>query len=65
MYQGGRVFCCVDQSGGQNCEAVRAGAHPPNETVKLGAILDAQQTILTLLGKISAKVDNLESKLSK
>jgi hypothetical protein len=61
----GEVFCCVDQAGGQNCEAVRAGVHPPNETVKLGAILDAQQTTLTLLGQMSARLDKLESKLAK
>jgi hypothetical protein len=59
----GEIFCCVDKNGGQDCEAVRAGGRPPNETVKLGAILDAQQTILTLLGRISTKVDNLESRL--
>lgn len=59
----GEIFCCVDDAKGQNCEAVRAGGRPPNENVKLGAILDAQETILTVLGRISDKVDKLESKL--
>jgi hypothetical protein len=59
----GEIFCCVDDAKGQNCEAVRAGGRPPNENVKLGAILDAQETILTVLGQISDKVDKLESKL--
>jgi hypothetical protein len=59
----GEIFCCVDDAKGQNYEAVRTGGRPPNEAVKLGAILDAQQTILTVLGRISAKVDNLEKRL--
>lgn len=58
----GEVFCCVDDSRGQNCEAVMVVGRPPNVDVKLGAILDAQQTILTLLGRICAKVDCRESK---
>jgi len=59
----GEVFCCVDNDRGQDCEAVKAGGRPPNETVKLGAILDAQQTTLTLLGRMSAKIDKIESEL--
>ena len=63
----GEVFCCVDVGGGQNCEAVRAdgGGREHIQAAQLAAILDAQQTILTLLGRLSAKVDNLESKLGK
>jgi hypothetical protein len=58
----GEVFCCVDNDQGQNCEAVRAGRQPI-DAVKLGAILDAQQSILTILGRMSTKVDNLESQV--
>ena len=61
----GEIFCCVDDAKGQDCVAVRAGGRPPNETVKLGAILDAQQTILTVLGQISEKIDKLESKVGE
>jgi hypothetical protein len=61
----GEVFCCVDNARGQDCEAVKVGGRPPNETVKLGAILDAQQTTLTLLGQISTKIDKLESELEE
>jgi hypothetical protein len=61
----GEIFCCVDNDKGQDCEAVRAGGHRPSEAVKLGAILDAQQTILTTLGRISIKIDNLERKLGE
>jgi hypothetical protein len=52
-----------DDKGNQNCQGLRVGGRPPSEAVKLGAILDAQQTILTILGQISNKVDNLELKL--
>jgi hypothetical protein len=59
----GDVYCCVNNNhGGQDCEPARVGTRPPNENVKLGAILDAQQTILTLLGRICAKVDCSETK---
>jgi len=60
----GDVMCCVNNdNGAQNCEAVKAsGPRRPLETVQLGAILDAQQTILTLLGRICAKVDCSPSK---
>ena len=60
----GDVMCCVNNdNGAQNCEAVKAsGPRRPIETVQLGAILDAQQTILTLLGRICAKVDCSPSK---
>jgi hypothetical protein len=55
----GEVLCCVNNNNGaQNCEAVKvSGPRRPLEAVQLGAILDAQQTILTLLGRICAKVD--------
>jgi len=61
----GEILCCVNNNNGaQNCEAVKvSGPRRPLEAVQLGAILDAQQTILTLLGRISTKVDNLESRL--
>jgi hypothetical protein len=60
----GDVMCCVNNdNGAQNCEAVKAsGPRRPIEAVQLGAILDAQQTILTLLGRICAKVDCSPSK---
>jgi hypothetical protein len=63
----GEVFCCVDQSGGQNCEAVRAGegGHEHIQAAQLAAILDAQQTTLTLLQQISARLLKLESRLAK
>ncbi len=58
------MFCCVDDDrGNQDCQAVRAGERQHIEAVQLRAILDAQQTILTTLGRISIKVDNLERKL--
>lgn len=54
----GETFCCVDNNhGGQDCEAVMAGGKPPDIDVKLAAILDAQETMITLLGRICAKVD--------
>ena len=55
----GEILCCVNNNNGaQNCEAVKvSGPRRPLEAVQLGAILDAQQTILTLLGRICAKVD--------
>jgi hypothetical protein len=34
-----------------------ASGKPPNIDVKLAAILDAQETMITLLGRICAKVD--------
>jgi hypothetical protein len=62
----GETFCCVDNDhGGQDCEAVMvSGPRRPIEAVQLGAILDAQQTILTKLSQVSNKVDNMESKLT-
>jgi hypothetical protein len=60
----GDVFCCVDDNkGNQDCQAVRVGERQHIEAEQIGAILDAQQAILTILGRISIKVDNLESKL--
>ena len=56
----GEIFCCVNNDhGDQDCQvAVKtSGPKRPLEAVQLGAILDAQQTILTLLGRICAKVD--------
>ncbi len=61
----GEIFCCVDNDQGQDCEAVRAGGRPPGEGVKLGAILDAQQTILTTLNRLWIKLDKLESRLDE
>jgi hypothetical protein len=59
----GDVYCCVNNNhGGQDCDAVRAGGKPPDERATLGAILDAQETIITLLGRICAKVDCSTSK---
>ena len=60
----GEILCCVNNNNGaQNCEAVKvSGPRRPLEAVQLGAILDAQQTILTLLGRICAKVDCSASK---
>jgi hypothetical protein len=63
----GEVFCCVDDNkGNQNCEVeavVRGGR--PISSVQLGAILNGQLTILTTLGQLSRKVDNLESQLGE
>lgn len=59
----GEVFCCVDDDKGQNCEAVRVGGRHHIEGLALGALLQAQQTILTILGRISIKVDKLESRI--
>jgi hypothetical protein len=59
----GETFCCVDNNhGGQDCEAVMASGKPPNIDLKLAAILDAQETMITLLGRICAKVDCLPTK---
>lgn len=61
--QAGEVFCCVNNdSGAQNCEAVRKGGRH-NIDVPVGALLQAQQTILTILGRISDRVDKLESRI--
>jgi hypothetical protein len=59
----GEVFCCVDNDKGQDCEAVKTGGRRPTDAAMLGAILDTQQTILTTLGRISTKIDDIESKL--
>lgn len=63
----GEVFCCVDNDRGQDCEAVKVsvGGHQHLEATQIGAILDAQQTIITLLGQLSNKIDSLESKLGE
>jgi hypothetical protein len=62
----GEVVCCKDNDhGGQNCEGVEAGARPASENAKFGAILQAQQTILTKLNRLSIKLDNLERKLGE
>jgi len=56
----GEVFCCVDNNhGGQDCEVAARTSDPkrPIENLQMAAILDAQQTILTLLSRICAKVD--------
>lgn len=45
--------------------AVKEGGRRPNEAVKLGAILDAQQSILTVLGRISDRLDKIDSRLAE
>jgi hypothetical protein len=60
----GEIFCCVDDDrGNQSCDIANAGARPPSESVKVGALLDAQQTILTKLGEISKRLDSIEGAL--
>src|SRR5215469_13801854 len=63
----GETYCCVDSESvrGQDCEAVRAGGQEPSDKVKLGAVLNAQLTILSTLGQISTKIDRLESKVKE
>jgi hypothetical protein len=62
----GEIFCCVDNDhGGQDCDAVMAGGRQPSDAVKLGAILNAQMSILSTLGQLSTKVDGIESKLGE
>jgi len=62
----GEVLCCVDNNhGGQDCEAAKEGGRPAGENAKLGAILQAQQTILTTLARMSAKLDKLEHKVGE
>ncbi len=64
----GQVFCCVDTKRGQNCVAVSgigaAAVRRPTNGAKLGAILDAQQTILMSLSRLNSRVNDLESKLN-
>jgi hypothetical protein len=64
----GQVFCCSDTKRGQVCEAVSgigaAAVRRPTDGAKLGAILDAQQTILMSLSRLNNRVDDLESKLN-
>jgi Spy/CpxP family protein refolding chaperone len=62
----GEVFCCVDKTAGQDCEVVSATSvhgHQELENLKLQATLEAQQSIATILGKVSAKLDNLASRM--
>jgi Spy/CpxP family protein refolding chaperone len=63
----GEVFCCVDKAGGQDCEAVRTtGVHRPPEieNLKVQAMLEAQRSIATILGRVSARLDHLASRMA-
>ena len=65
----GEVFCCVDKAGGgQDCEAVRAvsvGGHGRQDidNLKVRAILESQRSILTILSRVSTRLDTLASRM--
>ncbi len=58
----GEIFCCVNKNGGQVCES-QAGAERATIEQKLGAILDAQRSLIETLSRISKRVDSLENKV--
>jgi hypothetical protein len=63
---GGDIFCCVDDShGNQNCEAQAstAGGNRASEAQKVQAILMAQRAMLKSLGKPASKIDGLQSRM--
>ena len=62
----GEIFCCQDNNnGGQNCEAVRKGGRAHLEGLQLGAILEAQQTILKNLADIKVALNGLNATIAE
>ncbi len=64
----GSVFCCVNRNGGQDCEEAAAGStggpgRQDIDNLKLWATLEAQRSVATILGQVSASLDRLASRM--